>query len=243
MTAAAAEALISAREPIATMGDFRTTQSLLIPDGGRPNYPVRIAAVLGYALLLGIAVNFSLPHSETATEEPLELVVVPSPAIDQPPPPEEIPQPEELDDTPPPPEAIEPVAPVEPPKPPAPKPVPKVVEKKPPTPRPAAAPRQEAAPSQGAAANANAQQSIAANQFLSCMQRSARNAAPDSPIPKHGRVAYRATFGANGAMTGFSIVSSSGNPTLDAIATRVGSRCGSLPAIGRAFAISGGVVF
>ena len=241
MTAAAAEALITAREPIATTGDFRTTQSLLISDGGHPNYPVRVAAVLAYALLLGAAVTFSLPQTETTAEEPLELVVVPSPAVDEPPP-EEIPQPEEIDDTPPPPEAIEPVAPIEPPKPPAPKPVPKIVEKKPPTPRPAAA-RTEAAPSQGAAVNANAQQSIAANQFLSCMQRSARSAAPDSPIPKHGRVAYRATFGANGAMTGFSIVSSSGNPTLDSIATRVGSRCGSLPAIGRVFAISGGVVF
>ncbi|CAN2534665.1 hypothetical+protein [Methylocapsa aurea] len=242
MTAAAAEALIGAQEPIATTGEFRNTQSLLLPEGGRPNYPVRLAAVLAYALLLTAAVNFSLPHTEPIVEEPLELVVVPNPAIDQPPP-EEIPQPEELDDTPPPPEAIEPVAPIEPPKPPAPKPVPKVVEKKPPTPRPAAAARSDAAPTQGAAANANAQQSIAANQFLSCMQRAARSAAPDSPIPKHGRVAYRATFGASGGMTGFSIVSSSGNPTLDAIATRVGSRCGSLPAIGRVFAISGGVVF
>jgi periplasmic protein TonB len=242
MTAAAAEALIIAREPIVTTGDFRTTQSLLIPDGGRPNYPVRIAAVLAYALLLGAAVTFSLPHSEPTVEEPLELVVVPSPAIDQPPP-EEVPQPEAIDDTPPPPEAIEPVAPIEPPKPPAPKPVPKVVEKKPPVPRPAAASRQEAAPSQAANANANAQQSIAANQFLSCMQRSARSAAPDSPIPKHGRVAYRATFSASGAMTAFNIVSSSGIPSFDAIATRVGSRCGTLPAIGRVFTVSGGVLF
>ncbi|MBG0809277.1 energy transducer TonB [Methylosinus sp. H3A] len=241
MTAAAAEALIGAQETIATAGEFRNTQSLLLPDGGRPNYPVRAAAVLAYALLLTAAVNFSLPHTETPAEEPLELVVVPNPAVDQPPP-EEIPQPEELDDTPPPPEAIEPVAPIEPPKPPAPKPVPKVVEKNP-TPRPAAAARTDAAPAQSASTNANAQQSIAANQFLSCMQRSARNAAPDSPIPKHGRVAYRATFSANGGMTGFSIVSSSGNPTLDAIATRVGSRCGSLPAIGRLFTVSGGVVF
>ncbi|WP_051949451.1 energy transducer TonB [Methylosinus sp. PW1] len=241
MTAAAAEAFIAAPETITT-GEFRNTQSLLLPDGGRPNYPVRVAAVLAYALLLTAGVNFSLPHTEPTTEEPLELVVVPSPAVDQPPP-EEIPQPEEIDDTPPPPEAIEPVAPIEPPKPPAPKPVPKVVEKKPPTPRPAAAARQDVAPSQAATANANAQQSIAANQFLSCMQRSARNAAPDSPIPKHGRVAYRATFSASGGMTGFNIVSSSGNATLDAIATRVGSRCGSLPAIGRVFAVSGGVVF
>ncbi|BBU60306.1 hypothetical protein MSC49_02410 [Methylosinus sp. C49] len=242
MTAAAAEAFIAAPETITTTGEFRTTQSLLLPDGGRPNYAVGVAAALAYALLLTAAVNFALPHTEPTTEEPLELVVVPSPAVDQPPP-EEIPQPEEIDDTPPPPEAIEPVAPIEPPKPPAPKPVPKVVEKKPPTPRPATAARQDAAPAQAATANANAQQSIAANQFLSCMQRSARNAAPDGPIPKHGRVAYRATFSAGGAMTGFNIVSSSGNATLDAIATRVGSRCGSLPAIGRVFAVSGGVVF
>lgn len=243
MTAAAAQSLILGREPIAATPNIRAAQSLLIPNGDRQNYPVRIAAILAYALLLGAALTFSAPQNEPTVEEPLELVVVPSPAVDQPPP-EEIPPPEELDDTPPPPpEAIEPVAPIEPPKPPAPKPVPKVVEKKPPTPRPTAAPRQEAAPSQGVATNANAQQSIAANQFLSCMQRSARNAAPDSPIPKHGRVAYRAIFGANGAMTGFNIVTSSGNPTLDAIATRVGSRCGSLPAIGRVFAVSGGVVF
>jgi len=241
MTAAAAEALISAQETIGTTGEFRNTQSLLLPDGGRPNYPVRAAAVLAYALLLTAAVNFSLPHTETPAEEPLELVVVPNPAVDQPPP-EEIPQPEELDDTPPPPEAIEPVAPIEPPKPPAPKPVPKVVEKNPPTPRPATA-RTDVAPTQSAAASANAQQSIATNQFLSCMQRSARNAAPDSPIPKHGRVVYRATFSASGAMTGFSILSSSGIPSFDAVATRVGSRCGTLPAIGRVFTITGGVLF
>ncbi|WP_400770018.1 hypothetical protein [Methylosinus sporium] len=242
MTAAAAEALISAPETITTTGEHRNTQSLLLPDGGRPNYAVSVAAALAYALLLTAVVNFALPHTEPTTEEPLELVVVPSPAVDQPPP-EEIPQPEEIDDTPPPPEAIEPVAPIEPPKPPAPKPVPKVVEKKPPTPRPATAARQDAAPAQSSAASANAQQSIAANQFQSCMQRAGRSAAPDSPIPKHGIVVYRANFGVNGAMTGFSIVSSSGIPTFDAIATRIGSRCGSLPAIGRAFSIGGRVVF
>jgi protein TonB len=239
MTAAAAEAFVSPQDSGAIPDNLRHTQSLLVLDGGHPNYPVRAAAVIVYALTLAAAVTLSLPKIEATTEEPMELVVVPS-AVEEPPP-EEIPPPEALDETPPPPEALEPVAPIEPPKPIPPKPAPKVerVEKKPIPARPAVA-----APTQGTpSVNANAQQSIASNQFLGCMQRAARNAAPDSPIVKHGRVAYRASFGATGALTSFSITSSSGNPTFDAIATRLSSRCGTLPAIGKPFFISGGVLF
>lgn len=240
MTAAVAEALVSAQDPNPPIGDFHNAQSLLLLDGGRPNYPARAIAVVLYAIVLASAVTLSIPHTEATVEEPMELVVVPNPADDTPPP-EQTPPPEALDETPPPPEAIEPIAPIEPPKP-IQKPAPRVekVEKKP---QPQTARRSDLAPTSGAATtNPNATQSIAANQFLSCMQRAASRAAPDSPIPKHGRVAYRATFGPTGSMTSFNIISS-GNPLLDGIASRLGSRCGTLPAIGRAFNISGGVVF
>jgi protein TonB len=246
MTAATVEAFGSAtpvleHPPIARSP---SAQSLLRVDSGRPNYPVQAVAVVLYAIALASLVTFSIARKEVAPEQPLELVVLPSPADESPPldPLEEAPPPEAMDEPPPPPEAINPIAPIAPPEPvqkPAPKPVPKVEKKIERKPAPA---RTAPGAATSAPANPNATQSLAANQFLSCMQRAASRAAPDSPIPKHGRVAYRASFTASGSMTSFSITPS-GNALLDGIASRLGSRCSSLPAIGHPFNVSGGVVF
>jgi periplasmic protein TonB len=225
--------------------DSRRAQALLKLDNGRPNYFAQAIALVLYALALAAIVIFSNSQRAVVEEEPLELVVVPS-APDELPPPdasEETPPPEAVDEPPPPPEAIEPIAPVKPVEPPKPK-VEKRVEHKPAPPQASAAHRQTAPAVAGgsASSNPNATQSLAANQFLACMQRAASRAAPDSPIPKHGRVAYRASFSPSGSMTAFNITPS-GNALLDGIASRLGSRCGSLPAIGHPFNVSGGVVF
>jgi protein TonB len=252
MTAATAEAFVSAQaDPNhSSIVGSHPAQSLLRIESSRPNYPVQAIAVILYAIAMVSVVTFAIPTKETTPEEPLELVVVPSAADETPPPPdplEQAPPPEAVDGPPPPPEAIDPIAPITPPKPvqkPVAKPVPNVekqVERRPTPPRPTAAPSRTGAPT-AASSNPNATQSLAANQFLACMQRAASRAAPDSPIPKHGRVAYRASFSPSGSMTSFNITPS-GNALLDGIASRLGSRCGSLPAIGHPFNVSGGVVF
>lgn len=84
----------------------------------------------------------------------------------------------------------------------------------------------------------------AANRYYACLRQSARRAAYDPAISEHGRVGFRVVFGRTGALTAFSIVSSSGNSTLDAIAAVIVTRCGAnLRSIGRPFSINGGVVF
>jgi protein TonB len=250
MTAVEFFAPASSHSDFRASSDTHNAQALLRLPSAKANYPAQAIALLLYAIALVGIVTFSVPQKQNLEEEPLELVVVPSPADELPPPDaaEDAPPPEAVDEPPPPPEAIEPVAPIAPREPiqkPAPKPIPKVekhVERKQ-APRNDAV-RRSAAPAAGqsASGNPNATQSLAANQFLACMQRAAARAAPDSPIPKHGRVAYRASFSPSGSMTSFNITPS-GNALLDGIASRLGSRCGSLPAIGHPFNVSGGVLF
>jgi periplasmic protein TonB len=237
--------------------DPHGVQGLLQPGGLQPNYPAQIGAAALYALLLGMIVTLSFKTAEAPIEEQQVIELAPVP-VEEPPPPEDTPPPpEELalpDELPPPPPVMEPIAPVEPPKPvvkPAPKPkLEKKVEKptakptasaRPTTARAAPGPRTDA-PAVRAPAPAGATSSAIANQFHACMQRAAANAYPDSQAPRTAHISYHATFSATGSMTSFSI-SPSGNGAFDAVANRLGGRCGSVAAPGKPVSLSGSFTF
>jgi outer membrane biosynthesis protein TonB len=226
-------------------------QSLLSAKPPRQNYPAQGVALVLYALLLGAALTTAFKPAEVVTEEEKTVELAPMPVDEQPPPPDQAPleQPD-VDDTPPP-MAMDPIAPVEEVKP-APKPK---VEKKPaPQPRvertlerpvakkQTAAPRVAAPAVRAPAAPPGAQVSAIANHFHSCMQHAAANAYPESQAPRTAHISYHATFSATGSLTSYSI-SGSGNGAFDAVAQRLGSRCGTVPAPGHPVSLSGGLTF
>jgi protein TonB len=224
-------------------------QSLLRLPAPPPNHAARIIAIVAYLALLATFLTVGFRANEAPIEElqVVELAPLPEEA-----PPEDVPPPPEtmtLDELPPPP-ALQPIAPVEqkPVQPPKPiKKVEKPVERKPAHPASERADRREhaerkpgAATSRTGASEAKpgATLSEAANAFHACLQRAASNV----DAPRAGRVTYHASVSASGAVTGFS-VSSSGNAALDGIASRLGARCGSVPAPGRPGSLSGGISF
>lgn len=236
-------------------------QSLLHLAAPPPNYPARISAIAAYFALLAafVTVGFKAPESPVDEQQVVELA--PIPAEEEPPPEDAPPLPETMEIPEAPPPALDPIAPVEEVKPvekpkPLPKPTPKIertVEKSRPhaEPRPAQTstrreakpakptPRAAAAPAVRApAAPPGATLSASANAYHGCLQRAAGNM--DAPV--RGRVTYHATVSATGAVTSFSIISSS-NPSLASLAQRIGSRCGSVPAPGRPGSLSGGISF
>jgi outer membrane biosynthesis protein TonB len=214
-------------------------QSLLSAMPPKRHYPAQGAALALYALLLGAAVTTAFKPAQVVTEEEQTVELAPMPVAEEPPPPDQAPieQPE-VDDTPPPPMALDPIAPIEEVKP-APKPVDKVEKKveKPVERKQPAAPR-AAVP----AAPPGAQVSEIANHFHACMQRAAANAYPESQAPRTARISYHATFGPSGSLSSYSI-SGSGNAAFDAVAQRLGARCGSVPAPGKPVSLSGSLTF
>lgn len=235
--------------------DPHGVQSLLQPTAPPPNYIAQAGAAAVYALLLGAVVTLSFRTAETPVEEQQVIELAPMP-VEEPPPEDVLPPPEELAlPEPPPPPMMDPIAPVEEVKP-APKPVPKVEKKiekpiKPrtdakPTTTPTratnAGPRTDAPAVRAPAAPPGATPSAIANHFHACMQRAAANAYPDSQAPRTAHISYHASFSATGSMTSFSI-SPSGNGAFDAVANRLGSRCGSVPAPGKPVSLSGSITF
>ncbi|KAF2989127.1 hypothetical protein OGR47_15900 [Methylocystis sp. MJC1] len=236
------------------LADPHGVQGLLQPGGLRPNYPAQLGAAALYALLLGVIVTLSFKTAEAPVEEQQVIELAPVPAEEPPPPEDTPPPPEELvlpDEPPPPPPVMDPIAPVEPPKL-IEKPVQKPKLEKPPvkpatnakptTPRAPAAARTDAPAVRAPAAPAGATTSAIANQFHACMQRAAANAYPDSQAPRTAHIGYRATFSATGSMTSFSITPS-GNGAFDAVANRLGGRCGSAAAPGKPVSLSGSFTF
>ncbi len=239
-------------------------QSLLHVAPPPPDYPARTGAILLYFLLLALFVTVGFKNNDTPIEEEqvVELAPMPveeQPVEDTPPPPEAM----AIPDIPPPP-AFDPIAPVEEVKP-VEKPKiekpkvekPKLEKPKAPTraqtpSAPARPSRQPAHPAAAAKpaphvaapavhappAPAGATISAAANAYHACLQRAAGSMEP----PVGGRVTYHATVSATGAVTSFSITSSS-NPSLASLAQRLGGRCGSVPAPGRPGSLSGGISF
>lgn len=223
-------------------------QSLLHLAPPPPNYPARVGAIVVYLALLGLFVTVGFKTADTPIEEQPVVELAPIPVEE--PPPEDTPPPPEAMDIPdlPPPPAFDPIAPVDDVKPvEKPKPQPKIEKLKP---RAETPPAREAKPAKGApkpaavpaarapAAPAGATISEAANHYHACLQRAAASMEP----PVGGRVTYHATVSATGAITSFSITSSS-NPSLASLAQRLGARCGSVPAPGRAGSLTGGISF
>jgi len=252
MTLAAASRLASPNVKAEKLFNDNATgaQSLLHIAAPPPNYPARVGAIAAYFALLAavVTVGFKTPEAPVDEQQVVELAPIPD---EEPPPPDEappLPETMEIPDVPPP--ALDPIAPVEEPKPvEKPKPVPKVekpVERpKPrtdarPTPtRRDAKPRAAAAPAARApAAPPGATLSASANAYHSCLQRAAGSMEP----PVGGRVSYHATVSATGAVTSFSVTSSS-NPALASLAQRIGGRCGSVPAPGRPGVLNGAISF
>jgi len=231
----------------ATLPDHRSVgaQSLLSAKPPKQNYPAQGVALALYALLIGAAVTTAFKPSPVVTEEEQTVELAPMPVAEEPPPPPDqapIEQPD-VDDTPPPPMALDPIAPIEEVKP-APKPVEKVEKKvdKPVERKQVAAPRAAVPVARAPAAPPGAQVSAIANHFHACMQRVAANAYPESQAPRTARISYHATFSASGSLTSYSI-SGSGNGVFDAVAQRLGSRCGTVPAPGKPVSLSGSLTF
>lgn len=221
-------------------------QTLLRSKPPQPNYPAQAGAALAYALLLGVIVTLSYRTAEGPIEEQQVIELAPMPVEEEPPLEDTLPPPEELELPEPPPPVIDPVAPVEEVKP---KPIQKPkVEKKIERPAPAqartgpVAPRGTPAADRAPAAPPGATPSAIANHFHACLQRAAASAYPESQNPRRGHVVYRASFSATGSLTSFA-VSPSGNPVFDGVAARLGARCGSVPAPGKAVAIPGSFTF
>jgi periplasmic protein TonB len=220
-------------------------QSLLSAKPPKRHYPAQGVALALYALLIGAAVTTAFKPAQVVTEEEQTVELAPMPVAEEPPPPPDqapIEQPE-VDDTPPPPMALDPIAPIEEVKP-APKPVEKVEKKvdKPVERKPAAAPRAAVPAARAPAAPPGAQVSEIANHFHACMQRAAANAYPESQAPRTAHISYHATFGPSGSLSSYSI-SGSGNAAFDAVAQRLGARCGSVPAPGKPVSLSGSLTF
>lgn len=224
-------------------GDSQGAQSLLQSTPARPHYPAQVGAVLLYAIILGALVTLTFRTAEKIAEEEQVIELAPMPVQEEPPPQDELPPPEtmEIPELPPPPAVIDPVAPVEEKPKPPPQPAKPKTEKV--APKPNAAPRTTGAPAVAApAAPPGAAASAIANHFHACMQRAAANAYPESQAPRTARIAYRATFSASGQMTAYSITPS-GNGAFDAVANRLGGRCGSVPSPGKPVALSGALTF
>lgn len=228
---------------------IKGAQTLLHLQAPRPNHPVRIGAALAYLALLTaiVTVGFRTNIAPVEEEQAIELAPL---AVEEPPPEEDTPpQPEEIElPLPPPPLAMDPIAPVEqktPVEKPKPKPV-KKIEKSVVQPRHTApaqnAPRVAAPAVRAPAAPPGASASAIANQFHACMQRAASNAYPESQAPRSAHISYHATFSAAGALTSYTI-SSSGNGAFDAVANRLGGRCSSVAAPGKAVSLSGSLTF
>jgi len=226
-------------------------QSLLQSKAHRPNYPARVGAVVAYLALLGAVVTVGFKTNEAPIEEQQVIELAPVP-VDEPPPEEETPPPEPIPlPEPPPPLALDPIAPVEEAKPvERPKPEKKIEKRVERAPTPTQE-RRPAAPShaQTAAlavrapvAPPGATPSAIANHFHSCMQRAAANAYPESQAPRTAHISYHASFSATGSLTSYAI-SSSGNGAFDAVANRLGARCGSVPAPGKPVSLSGSLTF
>jgi protein TonB len=232
--------------------DASGAQRLLSAPSPRPNYAIRCGAVVLYALAFGAIVTLGFSVQDKPIEEQAVIELAPIPAEETPE--EEAPappEPEELPEPPPPaPEAAAPVPEVKPPPPkPVPKPKPKVEkERLRHEPRPAPAERARTsgprtdAPAARAPAPAGVPTSAIANHFHACMQRAASNAYPESQAPRRARVAYHAVFGPTGSLASYSITPS-GNAAFDAIANRLGGRCGSVPAPGKSVSLSGALTF
>ncbi len=261
MTIASASRLGSG--PLHELPAFATAahgaESLLGVKPPRQNYMAQAIALILYALTLGAAVTTAFKPAEVVTEEEKTVELAPMPVAEEPPP-DQVPMEQpDVDDAPPPPMAMDPIAPIEEVKP---EPKPKAEQK--PTPKPApkphverrlekpvakpvarkqtAAPRVAAPAVRAPAAPPGAQVSAIANHFHSCMQRAAANAYPESQAPRTAHISYHATFGATGSLTSYSI-SGSGNGAFDAVAQRLGSRCGSVPAPGKPVSLSGSLTF
>ena len=226
-----------------TLSDRRASgaQILLSVKPPKQNYPAQAVALALYVLLLGAAVTTAFKPAQVVTEEEQTVELAPMPVDEQPPPPDQpqIEQPD-VDDTPPPPMAMDPIAPIEEVKPVAKveKKIEKPIERK----QQVVAPRVAAPVVRAPAAPPGVQVSEIANHFHSCMQRAAANAYPESQAPRTARISYRATFSATGSLTSYSI-SGSGNGAFDAVAQRLGSRCGSVPAPGKPVSLSGSLTF
>jgi periplasmic protein TonB len=227
-------------------------QSLLKNGDHRPNYVARIGAAAAYLAVLGAVVTVGFKANEAPIEEQQVVELAPLP-VEEPPPEDVIPPPEEMTlPEPPPPQALDPIAPIEEVKPvekPKPqKPPEKRVERPQPQQHSAATAKPHAAATSAVpavrapAAPPGATPSAIANHFHACMQRAAANAYPESQAPRTAHISYHATFSASGSLTSYAI-SPSGNGAFDAVANRLGSRCGSVPAPGKAVSLSGSLTF
>jgi outer membrane biosynthesis protein TonB len=198
-------------------------QSLLSGKPPKQHYTAQGVALALYALLIGAAVTTAFKPPPPPDQAPIE-------------------QPQ-VDDTPPPPMALDPIAPIEEAKP-TPKPIEKVEKKvdKPVERKQTAAPRAAVPVARAPAAPPGAQVSEIANHFHACMQRAAANAYPESQAPRTAHISYHATFGPSGSLASYSI-SGSGNAAFDAVAQRLGARCGSVPAPGKPVSLSGSLTF
>ena len=223
--------------------------SLLHLPAPPPHHGARIGAVVVYLALIGAMLTLGFHANEAPVDELQVVELAPLPSEEETPP-EDIPPPPEtmqLDELPPPP-ALQPIAPVEQKPVEKPKPLKKVekpVEHKPahearPSSDKSTRHEHSGATAQGPATEAKpgATMSAAANALRGCLSR----AAASLDAPRSGRVAFRALVSASGSVTSFSI-SSSGNAALDALASRLGARCTSVPAPGHPGSISGGIQF
>jgi outer membrane biosynthesis protein TonB len=255
MTSAFAPAILAGsaqpeKGPLAALGG---AQNLLSLKRGRQHYLAEAAAVGVYALILVAAATYQATPQAAPPEEPMELVMeAPPPPIEEPKPPEpeaaKPPEPQ-VEEPPPPPTVEKAVAPIEPPKP---KPIVKPVVKPAPKPKPvvqapaqktAAAPRAvAAAPVRAVPVPAGATPSAIANQIHMRLMRAAANAYPESQKPRSAHISYRVMVDASGHVTSFSITPS-GNAAFDSVASRLGSRIGTVDAPGRAAALSGVINF
>lgn len=214
-------------------------QALLQPKAPRPNFVARGGAAAAYLLALAAVVTYGFKPQDITAEEQNAIELAPVPTDEQPEEPPPVPaEPDETEPPPLAPEAIEPLPDV---KPPPPKPTPKPRAEPRAAPRPAG-PRVDAPAVRAPPAKPDVPTSAIANFFHACMARAAANAYPESQAPRTARVGYHATFSASGALVSFSITPS-GNGAFDAVASRLGGRCGSLPAPGRPVSLSGALTF
>jgi protein TonB len=235
-------------------------QNLLTLKPARQFYLAEAAAIALYALALSAGLHYKSYPVAAPPEDPIELVMEPAVAPEQPPPPPppELAQPQPEEIMPPPPEAIEPaVAPVEPAKPkPIVKPKPKLLPNAAPKPQPVheraervehkpQAQQQQAARAQATApakpVPEGATASAIANQIHGCLARAGAALYPENQKPRAAHVGYHASISASGSVS-YSW-SPSGNPAFDSAAQRAASRCGHVDAPGHPASFSGAINF
>ena len=253
MTAAVAEEYLPISEIESKLKIAREgAQSLLAPQGGKPPYLLHAAGLALYALVMVAAVSYSAHPHDPVEQEPIELVMLPTPEapveptpqIEEPPPPPPV---AEAVPEPPPPLAAEPepVAPVEP-KPPVPEKK-KVVERKPPVVQPRAA--QNAAPhptASQAPPPPNAMPSSYPGQVYARINRAAANTYPRAAMMHHesGRVSYHLVISPSGELLSKSITPS-GNAAFDTAAAEALAHAAPFPAPGttRPVSLSGAITY